>query len=108
MAIVSSARWALVHELKEEPEPSLDAVIARLGASDLVLVEGYKSAPIPKIEVRRTAAVSQAPLAARDPNYVAVASDHAVAGSGLPVFPLDDIAGIADFISSALALRRPA
>jgi len=108
VAIISSQRWALVAELQQEPEPSLDAVVARLGPCDIVLVEGYKSAPIPKIEVRRSAAVSLAPLAPGDRNYVAIAADHPQDGAGLPVFSLDDVVGIADFISGTLALRRPA
>jgi molybdopterin-guanine dinucleotide biosynthesis protein B len=107
VAIVSSARWALVNELNEAPEPSLDAVLARIGPCDVVIVEGYKAAPIPKIEVRRTAAVSQAPLAASDRNYIAIASDHSVKGSELPLFSLDDVTDIADFIGEKIGLSDP-
>jgi molybdopterin-guanine dinucleotide biosynthesis protein B len=98
VAIVSPKRWALVRELGGAPEPSLEEVIGRLDPCDLVIVEGYKAAPIPKIEVRRRAAARGEPLAERDPNVVAVAADHACDGAGRPVFALDDIAGIADFI----------
>lgn len=108
VAIVSSRRWALVHELADAPEPELEEVIARLGPCDLIIVEGYKSAPIPKIEVRRTAAFSRDTLADKDPNIIAVVADHAVDGRGLPVFGLDDITAVADFIASAVGIRRGA
>ena len=99
VALVTGARWAIVHELRDEPEPALEEVIASLSPADIVLVEGYKSAPIPKIEVRRAEQTSKEPLAPRDPHVVAIAADHALAGEGLPVFALDDIAAIADFIA---------
>jgi molybdopterin-guanine dinucleotide biosynthesis protein B len=107
VAIVSRKRWALVGELGDEPEPGLDQVVARLDACDLVIVEGYKSAPIPKIEARRAAAAGQKPLAADDARVIAVAADHAADGCGRPVFSLDDITGLADFIADALALPQP-
>jgi molybdopterin-guanine dinucleotide biosynthesis protein B len=99
VALVTGARWAIVHELRGEEEPTLDEVLARLSPSDLVIVEGYKREPIPKIEVRRAEQASKEPLAAGDPNVIAIAADHAVADAGLPVFALDDIASIADFIA---------
>jgi molybdopterin-guanine dinucleotide biosynthesis adapter protein len=104
VAIVSARRWALVKELGPEPEPPLDAVIGRLDPCDLVIVEGYKAAPIPKIEARRQAAARAEPLAAADPNVIAIAADHACDGAGRPVFALDDITGIADFLVKALRL----
>jgi molybdopterin-guanine dinucleotide biosynthesis protein B len=105
VAIVSPRRWALVRELGETPEPSLEEVIGRLDPCDLVIVEGYKRAPIPKIEVRRRAAARGEPLAERDPNVVAVVADHACDGAGRPVFALDDVAAIADFIVAAVGGR---
>jgi molybdopterin-guanine dinucleotide biosynthesis protein B len=98
VAIVSARRWAIVSELAGAPEPSLDEVLARLEPCDLVLVEGYKRAPIPKIEARRRASVRATPLADTDPDVIAIAADHAVEGGGRPVFSLDDVAAIADFI----------
>jgi molybdopterin-guanine dinucleotide biosynthesis protein B len=106
VAIVSPARWALVKELKEEPEPTLDSVIARLGPCDVVIVEGYKRAPIPKIEVRRTAGASRIQLADSDPNVIAIAADHAVEGAIVPAYALDDVTGIADRICETLDLRK--
>jgi molybdopterin-guanine dinucleotide biosynthesis protein B len=104
VAVVSAKRWALVKELGTEPEPSLDAVIGRLDPCDLVVVEGYKAAPIPKIEARRQAATREEPLAPADPSVIAIAADHACDGAGRPVFALDDVAGIADFLVKALRL----
>jgi len=101
VAIVSVKRWAVVSELRGAPEPSLDEVIARLQPCDLIIVEGYKSAPIAKIETRRRAAVRSTALADTDPRVVAIAADYPVEGCGVPTFSLDDVAGIADFIIKA-------
>lgn len=108
VAIVSADRWALINELKGAPEPALEEVLARLGPRDLILVEGYKAAAIPKIEVRRTASASKEPLAATDPHVMAIAADFEVKEARLPVFALDDIAAIADFIVRTLKVAgRP-
>ena len=104
VAVVSSRRWALMHELRGEDEPPLADVLARLSPCDLVLVEGYKRESHMKIELRRLDAKDQTPLAPHDPSIVAVAADHAAAG-GLPLFALDDIAAIADFIEHRTGLR---
>jgi molybdopterin-guanine dinucleotide biosynthesis protein B len=106
VAIVSGRRWALMHELRGEDEPTLQAVLARLAPCDLVLVEGYKREGHMKIETRRTAARNTTPLSAGDPTILAIAADHAVADNSLPVFGLDDVRAIADFIESATGLRR--
>lgn len=106
VAIVSSERWALVTELRSAPEPDFADVVAKLAPCDLVIVEGYKSHAIPKIEARRTASREKRPLSKEDPNVIAVAADHRVADEAVPVFALDDIAAIADFIAAHLKLRR--
>lgn len=108
VAIVSARRWALINELGNAPEPDFADVLAWLGPCDLVVVEGYKSAAIPKIEARRSAAFGRETLADKDPNIVAIAADHAVSGNGPPVFSLDDIAGIADFIARSIGLPATA
>jgi molybdopterin-guanine dinucleotide biosynthesis protein B len=105
VAVVSARRWALIGELGDDPEPDLAEVIGWLEPCDLVVVEGYKSAAIPKIEARRDAAMSRETLADGDPNVKAIAADHRADGCGLPVFSLDDIAGIADFIAGAIGLQ---
>jgi len=94
--ITSSRRWALMHELRGEPEPSFETQLAHFSPCDLVLVEGYKFQPIPKLEVRR--AGMDAPLLhPNDPNIVAVASDVKL-DTALPQLDLNDDAAIAGFI----------
>ncbi|RUU06976.1 molybdopterin-guanine dinucleotide biosynthesis protein B, partial [Mesorhizobium sp. USDA-HM6] len=104
VAIVSDRRWALMHELRDEDEPSLDDILSRLAPSDIVLVEGYKREAHRKIEARRLEAKDRTPLAANDPNIVAVAADFAVEGESLPVFDLNDTKSIADFVERATGL----
>jgi molybdopterin-guanine dinucleotide biosynthesis protein B len=103
-AIVSGFRVAIVEEIEAAGEPTLEAVAARLSPADVILVEGYKSAAIPKIEVRRAAVAAEKLLAASDPFVLAIASDHEVEGHGKPVFDLDDIARIAGLIEKTLNL----
>jgi molybdopterin-guanine dinucleotide biosynthesis protein B len=104
--IVSGHRWALTHELRDEAEPPLEAALARLSPCDLILVEGYKREGHPKIEARRQAAAKTEPLAPHDPSIRAVAADHPTDPAGRPLFGLDDVAGIADFILGELSLAR--
>lgn len=104
VAIVSSSRWAIVTELRDAPEPDLPDVLQKLESCDLILVEGYKSAPILKIEARRREGRAGRPLADEDSNVIAIASDHET-GSALPFFALDDITAIADFIIQSVGKR---
>jgi molybdopterin-guanine dinucleotide biosynthesis protein B len=98
VAVVSRSRWALIRELQNDPEPELEEVLSRLDPCDLVIVEGYKSASIPKIEVRRRESAHEERLAERDPTVLAIAADHPVDGNERRVFHLDDIAAIAEFV----------
>lgn len=108
VAIVSGRRWALTHELRGEPEPDLRSILERLAPADIVLVEGYKRGPHPKIETRRSGAGNAAPLSPGDPTIVAVAADHPQDRERLPVFDLDAIGSIADFIERFTGLAgRP-
>ncbi|MFE0014448.1 molybdopterin-guanine dinucleotide biosynthesis protein B [Mesorhizobium sp. NPDC059054] len=106
VAIVSGRRWALMHELRGEEEPKLADILGRLAPADIVIVEGYKRESHFKIEARRTAAKDRAPLAPSDPSIIAVAADHPQPNETLPVFDLDDIASIADFIEERVGLNR--
>ena len=107
VAIVSRNRWALVHELRGEAEPAFAAVLGKLGACDLVLVEGYKREGHPKLEVRR-AGLDHPKLAGNDPTVVAIAADFVVADAPVPVLDMNDIAGVADFIVAHVELEpRP-
>ena len=94
--VVSDGRWVLMNELRGAPEPTLDQQLALLGACDLVLVEGYKRAPVPKIEVHRPA-LGKPALWPEDPHVVAVASDAAL-DCPLPVLPLNDADAVARFV----------
>jgi molybdopterin-guanine dinucleotide biosynthesis protein B len=107
VAVVSSERWALIKELAGAPEPDFADVMAWLDPCDLVIVEGYKSAAIPKIEARRLQSYTRRPLSDEDPMVIAIAADHAVVGAKVPVFSLDDIAGIADYVERKIGPLRP-
>jgi molybdopterin-guanine dinucleotide biosynthesis protein B len=95
--VASQRRWALIHELRGAPEPGLDELVGRMTPVDLVLVEGFKRHPHPKIEVYRQA-LGKPPLHPDDAFVVAVASDDALPGLTLPLLPLSDPAAIASFI----------
>ena len=104
VTIVSGTRYAIMHELRGGPEPTLPEVLARLAPCDIVLIEGYKREPVPKIEARRLEAMNRTPLAPTDPHIAAIAADHPVEHTSLPVFDLDATVAIADFILSTLNL----
>lgn len=95
--ITSARRWALMHELRDEAEPTMEQLIPRMTAVDLLLVEGFKREVHAKIEVYR-AAVGKPLLCREDPNIIAVASDGPLEGLALPRFDLDNVDGIGDFI----------
>lgn len=107
VAIVSGKRWALMHELRGSTEPTLNEVLARIAPCDLVLIEGYKREGHPKIETRRLEAKQLASLAAGDHHILAIAADHSVTDPDLPVFNLDDVTAIADFIGRNTGLTAP-
>lgn len=94
--VTSQFRWALVHELRDEPEPCLDEQIGRLAPCDLVLVESFKNEAIPKLEVHRSA-IGKPLLFPDDPHIVAIASDISVE-TRLPQFRLDQADKIAELI----------
>ena len=104
VAIVSSRRWAMVHELGDESEPALGDVLKKLSPVDLVIVEGFKRHAHPKLEVYR-AAVGKPLLHPDDDCIVAVATDAALPQASVPVLMLDDIDGIANVLQ-AEALPR--
>ena len=100
--ITSSRRWVLMHELRGAHEPSFEDQVARLSPCDLVLVEGFKHAPIPKLEVWR-AGPGEPLLHPNDPHIVALASD-AKLETRLPLLDLNDDAAVARFILDYLKL----
>lgn len=96
--MISSQRWVLMHELRDEDEPSLQRQLDMLGPCDIVLIEGFKAAAVPKVEVFR--AVNGKPqLWPENAHVVAVASDDPIVCE-LPCLPLCDPDRIANFILS--------
>jgi len=100
--VTSSRRWVLMHELRGAAEPSFDEQVRHFSTCDLLLVEGFKHAPIPKLEVWR-AQTGEGLLHPGDPHVVAVASDAKVA-TRLPLLDLNDDGAIAAFILAHLKL----
>jgi molybdopterin-guanine dinucleotide biosynthesis adapter protein len=101
--VSSQSRWALMHEHRGEAEAPLSELLKRLSPCDLVLVEGFKRAPLPKLEVYR-AVVGKPPLHAQDPGVVLVASDDPCPEAQVPVLSPDDLPALAD---AALEAARP-
>jgi molybdopterin-guanine dinucleotide biosynthesis protein B len=101
--VTSSRRWVLMHELRGVAEPSFDEQVKRLSPCDLLFVEGFKFAPIPKLEVWR-AETGEPLLHPKDPHIVAVASD-AKMETKLPLLDLNDHAAIEAFIVKHLGLQ---
>jgi len=96
--IVSSARrWVQMHEIDAGAEATLPELLARLSPCDLVLVEGFKTAAHPKLEVFR-AVIGKTPLHPEDPRIVAIASDQDFPGAGLPVVDINDIPAVANVV----------
>jgi len=100
--LASRNRWALMHELRHEDEPSLGDLLKQLSPVDLVLIEGYKRDRHPKIEAHRKE-TGQPLIAPEDETIVAVASDTSVA-IDRPVLDLNDTASIVNFIAQHLEL----
>jgi len=98
--VASANRWALMHELRGAPEPTLDELIAQMTPVDLLLVEGFKESGHDKLEIWR-AELGEPLRATGDASIVAVATDQPATVTplvGVPVFDLDDVAAIAGFI----------
>jgi molybdopterin-guanine dinucleotide biosynthesis protein B len=103
--IVSSQnRWVIMHELRGDAEPGLEEQIERVSPCDLLLIEGYKRYPLPKIEIYREAN-GKPLLYPDDPHIVAIAGDVAI-DTKLPRFALGDYDRVADFILTRGALRK--
>lgn len=101
--LTGNSRWALLHELREEAEPTLEAYLAHFSPCDLVLVEGFKNEPIPKLEVHRRGN-GKPPLYPDNPHVIAVASDTPLAAT-LPVLDLNDADAIVRFMLAALQVE---
>jgi molybdopterin-guanine dinucleotide biosynthesis protein B len=95
--IASANRFALMHELRGAPEPPLEDLLRKLSPVDLVVVEGFKTARHPKVEVFRKA-VGKPALHPDDPFVVGIASDTPFPDSGRPVVSIDDIDAVVDLM----------
>lgn len=105
--ITSTHRWALMRELRGEPEPPVEELMKHMTPVDLLLIEGFKGQTHEKLEVHRTAL--RKPLLCRDdPKIVAIARDAPVADLALPQLELDDIDAIAAFIITHCGLTAAA
>jgi molybdopterin-guanine dinucleotide biosynthesis protein B len=100
--VASAARWALMHESRGDPSPSLGELVQRLSPCDLVLVEGYKATGHPKIEVAWSKPTSL--IADSDPSVLAVVTEHLRPTRDRRVLAPHDIPGIANFVLSACGM----
>jgi molybdopterin-guanine dinucleotide biosynthesis adapter protein len=101
--VTSSRRWVLMHELRGAQEPSFEEQLKRVSPCDVLFVEGFKFAPIPKLEVWRKA-TGEALLHPNDPHIVAIATDARIE-TPLPRLELNDDAAICSFILAHLRLQ---
>ena len=97
VVISSAKRFAILHELRDDPEWDLPDLLGKLAPVDLVLVEGYKREAHPKLELYR-AALAKPLLHPEDPAIVAVASDAPLPQARVPVLDLDDVERIVDIL----------
>jgi len=104
--VASPFRYAIVHELRQQPEPSLQAQLARLAPADLTLVEGFKHEAIPRMEVYRPALGADPLHAQAGSGFIAVATDAAL-NTRLPCLPLNEPDVIAAFICEHLHIVQP-
>ena len=95
--ISSTQRWALMRELRGEPEPPLSELLTRIAPVDLVLIEGFKRETHPKIEIHR-AVVGKPLLYPDDPQVVAIASAPELADAPVPHVSLNDVEAVADLV----------
>jgi molybdopterin-guanine dinucleotide biosynthesis protein B len=101
--VASSARWALMHEMRDTPETPLDELLTHMTPVDLLLIEGFKSHPHDKLEIHRPT-LGKPMLWPDDPHIVAVASDVPLDDLPLPRLDLDDPTAIVEFILTRTGL----
>jgi molybdopterin-guanine dinucleotide biosynthesis protein B len=98
--LIGDRRWVLMHEYRDEEEPSLDSLVERLAPCDIVLVEGFRKSSVLKIEVYRPS-LENPPSWPGNPSIVAVATDSPI-DCPLPVLDLNCPAQIAQYIHDHL------
>jgi len=107
LLVASARRWALMTENNTIGDPSLDDLVKRLNQDsiDLVLVEGFKHVPYPRIELHRPA-LGHPLLYPGDNNIIAVATDAVIETGGLPMLDINNAAGVMDFVITWLAKQQ--
>ncbi len=98
--VIGPDAWEVGGRRQDGPPPKLGELGPYLAEADLVIVEGFKTAPHAKIEVRRRATQSQEPMAPGDAHVIAVVADAETDAGGLPLFHIDDVAALAGFIAA--------
>jgi molybdopterin-guanine dinucleotide biosynthesis protein B len=91
--VASGRRWALMHELREQPEPTIYELLQKMSPVDLVLIEGFKSALHARIEVYRRE-IGKPPFHPENPHVSGIVSDTPFPHAGRPVVDIDDIEGV--------------
>lgn len=102
--VTSSSRWALMHELRDQEEWDMEALIDRMTPVDILLVEGFKTHKHPKMEVFRPS-VGKDALWQGDDSVVAVATDETIDGLTVPELDLNNVKAVADFIIDYLGVK---
>ena len=106
--LTSSERWALLHEVRNEPEPDMIEMMSHMSPVDLVLIEGFKSHDFSKIEVYRPSLGKPIIGHAKD-NLIAIITDDAdnkaVTDLNIQILDLGDVQGIGEFIVEYLQLK---
>lgn len=97
--VIAPDAWEISGCRQVGPPPGLAELSHHVASADLVIVEGFKDAPIPKIELRRSSIEPQPPLSSNDARVIAVAADYDAEAQELPLFALDDAEKIAAFIA---------
>ncbi|MCW9032981.1 MAG: molybdopterin-guanine dinucleotide biosynthesis protein B [Rhodospirillales bacterium] len=103
--VVSDRRWALMHETRDEPIPSMEELITKIGPVDLLLIEGFKSHAHIKMEVFRPS-LGKEMRSLEDDSVVAIASDEDVLNANRPVLDLNNVPAVADFILDQSGLKK--
>jgi molybdopterin-guanine dinucleotide biosynthesis protein B len=97
--VIGKGRWALMHELRDQDEPSLEFLLGRMHACDLVLIEGFKTGEFPKLEVWRES-LGRPTLWPGLSCVKAIANDACNSFDGVASIDLHDLSCIADFVLS--------
>lgn len=105
--VTSANRWALMHENRGAPEPTIEELVPHMSHVDLLLIEGFKDHAHDKMEIFRREH-GKPLLQSRDPMIRAVASDNPVAEATVPVLDLNDVGALADYILDFTGLSKAA